>query len=81
MPEITFFEPFAPVGNDADDAEGSVLLQSDAVLATESIGLEELHARGFFAGHDELVHLVFEPAYFGFLELLQAELLSQPWRR
>ncbi len=60
-------------GDNANDSEGSVLLNRDAIVAAEGLGLQEFHARGLLGTSNELFHFVLEPADLGLFEFLQAK--------
>src|SRR5262249_37749926 len=62
--------------DDADHAKRGEFLQRNAIFTAEGFGAKELHARRLFAGHDQLINLVFKAADLGFLKLLQAQLLG-----
>src|SRR5262249_45886675 len=62
-------------GDYADDAEGGVLLQRDAVLTAEGVGAQELDAGDAIGDHLELFDLRRQAADLRLLEFLAAEFL------
>src|SRR2546423_15348421 len=63
-------------GDRADDAEGGILIQGDAIAPAEGVGAHRFHARYALGTDDELVDLMFEPTDPGLFQLLAAELLG-----
>ncbi len=57
----------------ADDAEGCIFFQRDAVIAAQAIGVQPFHARDQFDDF-QLLDLMIEPANPGFLQLQPAPL-------